>query len=77
MGRLPVLAGPGQKALKRINALIKDICRSTFEGIGKPEPLKNNLSGWWSRCINGTIGLFTMSKMGSSTLSPAGALRLI
>lgn len=37
-----------KKTLKRINALIKDIQRSTFEGIGKPEPLKENLSGWWS-----------------------------
>ena len=37
---------------RRINALIKDIRRSTFEGIGKPEPLKHNLSGWWSRRID-------------------------
>ena len=41
-----------KKMLKRVNALIKDICRSTFEGIGKPEPLKHNLSGWWSRRID-------------------------
>lgn len=38
--------------LKRINALIKDITRSPFEGIGDPEPLKYNWSGWWSRRIN-------------------------
>lgn len=38
--------------LKRINALIKDIQRSPFEGIGKPEPLKHGLSGYWSRRIN-------------------------
>lgn len=38
--------------LKRINALIKDIQRSPFEGIGKPEPLKFNLSGYWSRRID-------------------------
>lgn len=38
--------------LKRINALIKDMRRSPFEGIGKPEPLKENLSGFWSRRIN-------------------------
>lgn len=37
--------------LKRINQLIKDIQRSPFEGIGKPEPLKHNLSGFWSRRI--------------------------
>jgi toxin YoeB len=38
--------------LKRINQLIKDISRSPFEGIGKPEALKANLSGYWSRRIN-------------------------
>ena len=38
-----------KKTLKRINMLIKDIQRSPYEGIGKPEPLKENLSGWWSR----------------------------
>ena len=43
-----------RKMLKRVNALIKDIRRNTFEGIGKPEPLKNNLSGWWSRRIGET-----------------------
>ncbi|MBL1321630.1 MAG: Txe/YoeB family addiction module toxin [Methylophaga sp.] len=38
--------------LKRINLLIKEIQRSPFEGIGKPEPLKHALSGYWSRRIN-------------------------
>jgi toxin YoeB len=38
--------------LKRINSLIKDIARDPFEGIGKPEPLKHALSGYWSRRIN-------------------------
>lgn len=38
--------------LKRINLLIKDAQRSPFEGIGKPEPLKHNLSGFWSRRIS-------------------------
>lgn len=41
-----------KKLLKRVNLLIKDIIRSPFEGIGKPEPLKGNLSGYWSRRIN-------------------------
>ena len=41
-----------KKILKRINALIKDISREPFEGIGKPEPLKHALSGYWSRRIN-------------------------
>jgi len=38
--------------VKRINTLIKDIQRNPFEGIGKPEPLKHALSGFWSRRIN-------------------------
>ena len=41
-----------KKMLKRINSLIRDIQRSPFDGTGKPEPLKGNLSGLWSRRIN-------------------------
>lgn len=41
-----------RKTLKRINMLIQDIKRSPFEGIGKPEPLKHDLSGYWSRRID-------------------------
>jgi toxin YoeB len=41
-----------KKTLKRINQLIRDIERSPFEGIGKPEPLKFGLSGCWSRRID-------------------------
>ena len=41
-----------KKTLKRVNQLIKDIERNPFEGIGKPEPLKGNLSGFWSRRID-------------------------
>jgi toxin YoeB len=41
-----------KKVLKRINQLISDIQRSPFEGIGKPEPLKHALSGYWSRRID-------------------------
>ena len=41
-----------KKTLRRINLLIKDIQRSPFNGIGKPEPLSGNLSGWWSRRID-------------------------
>ena len=40
------------KMVKRINALIKDISRDPYDGIGKPEPLKHALSGFWSRRIN-------------------------
>lgn len=43
-----------KKNLKRINNLIKDTERNPFEGIGKPEPLKGNLSGFWSRRIDDT-----------------------
>ena len=43
-----------KKMLKKINDLIKDIERTPFKGLGKPEPLKNNLSGWWSRRIDDT-----------------------
>ena len=43
-----------RKTLKRINKLILDAQRSLFEGIGKPEPLKENLSGFWSRRIDAT-----------------------
>ena len=43
-----------KKTLKRINALIKDIARNAFDGIGKPEPLRGTLSGWWSRRIDDT-----------------------
>ena len=41
-----------RKTVKRINTLIQDITRHPFEGIGKPEPLKHGLSGYWSRRIN-------------------------
>lgn len=41
-----------KKVLRRINQLIKEIQRAPFEGIGKPEPLKHNLAGYWSRRIN-------------------------
>ena len=41
-----------KKVLKRINQLISDVQRSPFEGIGKPEPLKHALSGYWSRRID-------------------------
>ncbi len=40
--------------LKRINQLIRDIERDPFSGIGKPEPLRGNLSGMWSRRIDHT-----------------------
>ncbi|MGC2779649.1 MAG: Txe/YoeB family addiction module toxin [Bradyrhizobium sp.] len=42
-----------EKVLEAINALIKDIRRDPFKGLGKPEPLKHALQGWWSRRITG------------------------
>ena len=41
-----------KKTLNRINTLIKETKRAPFEGIGKPEPLKHSLAGYWSRRIN-------------------------
>jgi toxin YoeB len=41
-----------KKTLKRINALVKDIERNGNKGIGKPEPLREDLSGYWSRRID-------------------------
>ena len=41
-----------KQVLERINTLIKEVTRSPFEGVGKPEQLKHALSGYWSRRIN-------------------------
>ena len=41
-----------KKTLKRINQLLQDIDRNVYSGIGKPEPLKGNLQGYWSRRID-------------------------
>ena len=40
-----------KRMVKKINELIKDTCRTPFEGKGKPEPLRHNLAGFWSRRI--------------------------
>jgi len=44
--------GQDKKTLKRINTLIQDTLRTPFAGIGKPEPLRANLSGFWSKRID-------------------------
>ena len=44
--------GEDRKTLKRINKLIREAVQTPFEGLGKPEPLKANLSGYWSRRID-------------------------
>ena len=54
MGRLLLLANTRQKTLKRINILLINKKRNSFAGIGKPEPLKENLNGYWSRRIDDT-----------------------
>ena len=41
-----------KRTLKKINALLQDIKRNPFDGIGKPEPLKHEMAGTWSRRIN-------------------------
>lgn len=43
-----------RKTLKRINEIVKDMQRDAFHGIGKPEPLRGSLSGYWSRRIDDT-----------------------
>jgi toxin YoeB len=46
-------ADTDRKVLKRLNDLIKECCRTPFAGTGKPEPLKGDFKGWWSRRITG------------------------
>lgn len=41
-----------KKTLRKINRLVRDIQRNPYDGIGHPEPLSGNLSGWWSRHID-------------------------
>lgn len=58
-----------KKTLKRLNTIIKDIQRNCFEGIGKPEPLKGNLSGWWSRRIDDTNRIVYRKKDGAIVIA--------
>ena len=44
--------GDDRRGLQRVNALIQECMRDPFRGIGKPEPLGQNMSGWWSRRID-------------------------
>jgi len=57
-----------KKTLKKINDLIKDIFRSPFEGIGHPEPLKHDYSGFWSRRITEEHRLVYRYKDGEVTI---------
>ena len=60
-----------KQKLKRINEIIKDIMRSPHEGIGKPEPLKHALAGYWSRRIDEEHRL--VYKVGADTIYLAQA----
>lgn len=48
MGRISLLANSGQKIIRKINNLIKDIDRNRYHCTGKPEQLSGNLAGYWS-----------------------------
>ncbi len=52
-----------RKLMKRINQLLQDALRTPFEGIGKPEPLKGDLTGFWSRRINDEHRLVYTAKL--------------
>ena len=56
--------GQDRKTLKRINNIITDIMRNPYKGIGKPEPLKENLSRFWSRRIDETNRIVYYEKDG-------------
>ena len=53
-----------KKTLRKINAMLKDIQRNPYDGIGKPEPLKEDLSGWWSRRIDSANRIVYREKNG-------------
>ncbi|RJF78353.1 Txe/YoeB family addiction module toxin [Azospirillum cavernae] len=62
--------------LRRINDLIRDVKRTPFKGIGKPEPLKHSLKGWWSRRITGEHRLvYTVMGEGDSQTLVIAACR--
>lgn len=65
--------GQDKKTLRRINALIKDIDRNGYEGIGKPEPLKHNLTGYWSRKIDESNRLVYRIKEGIIEIAQCGS----
>ena len=59
-----------KQTLKRINLLLKDVERHPFEGIGKPEPLRGELSGFWSRRIDEKNRLLYRVSRDSSEILP-------
>ncbi len=60
-----------RKILERLNGLLKEWVRDPFRGAGKPEPLGGNLSGWWSRRINGEHRLRVTGKGDTQALEVA------
>ncbi len=58
-----------KKILRKINELIKDISRSPFSGIGKPEQLKHELADFWSRRINGEHRIVYQIKDGAVVIA--------
>jgi len=62
-----------RKTLRRINALIKDINRNGYSGIGNPEPLSGNLSGFWSRRIDEKNRLIYRIKDGNIEIAQCGS----
>lgn len=62
--------------LRRINELVRDTARSPFGGLGKPEPLKRDLQGWWSRRITGEHRLiYRVSGEGDAQMMEIAACR--
>lgn len=59
-----------KKTVAKINQLLRDIERDNYHGIGKPEPLRENLSGWWSRRIDHTNRL--VYRISENTIIIAG-----
>ncbi|GHU71425.1 hypothetical protein FACS1894184_18220 [Clostridia bacterium] len=62
--------GEDKKTLRRINQLLSDISRDPFSGIGKPEPLKGEFSGFWSRRIDETNRLVYDAALHTHFLNP-------
>ena len=62
-----------KKTLKRINLILQDIDRNGYEGIGKPEPLKHELQGFWSRRIDGSNRIVYRIKDGQIEIAQCGS----
>ncbi|MDR0516106.1 MAG: Txe/YoeB family addiction module toxin [Fibromonadaceae bacterium] len=62
-----------KKTLKRINLLIQDIDRNGYNGIGEPEPLKYEFTGWWSRRIDGKNRIVYRIQGGSIEIAQCGS----